>query len=106
MLESNKVSAGVGLWFVATLAAAITIGILATLVAAAVDGIRALGEGASIGLFSLVQVGAWQWLYVIPLIIWLRRRQRFEQAKGLLITAFVLLGIDVLCSGALLLSFR
>ena len=106
MLERNEVSAGIKLWFIATLAAAIAIGFLATLLAAAADGIRALSEGPLIGIFSLVQAGAWQWLYVIPLIIWLRRRQRFEQAKGLLITACVLLGIDVLCSGALLLSFR
>ena len=47
---------------------------------------------------------AGQWLYVIPLIISLRRKQRFQVAKGLLITACVLFGVDVLCSGIVIYS--
>ncbi len=104
MSNSNSVGAGIGLWFVAT---AIAVGVLCVLgfvFSLVTSGPSSAGEGIWMGFAALIQVGAWQWLYVIPLIISLRRKQRFESAKGLLIFACVLFGIDVLCSGVLLIS--
>jgi hypothetical protein len=102
MSNEDKISKGIGVWFAATAAAVITLTFLGGVLTAFYHGMH--GTGAIIGLYSLVQVGAWQWLYVIPLIIWLRRKQRFETAKGLLITACVLFGVDVLCSGVVFYS--
>src|ERR1700734_1115367 len=99
MSNEDNISKGIWVWFAATAVAVITLTFLGGVLTAFYNGMH--GAGAIIGLYSLVQVGAWQWLYVIPLIIWLRRKQRFETAKGLLITACVLFGVDVLCSGVL-----
>jgi hypothetical protein len=102
MSNEDRISKGIGLWFAATAIAVLGLTFLGGVVTAFYHGMR--GTGAVIGMYSLIQVGAWQWLYVIPLIIWLRRKQRFETAKGLLITACVLFGVDVLCSGVLFYS--
>jgi hypothetical protein len=99
MSNEDKISKGIGVWFAATAIAVVVLTLLGFVGTLFYNGMH--GAGAIIGLYSLVQVGAWQWLYVIPLIIWLRRKQRFETAKGLLITACVLFGVDVLCSGVL-----
>ena len=102
MSTDDKMSAGVGLWIGSTFAAVVAISIVAGVFTLFSADLR--GAGFLFGLYALVQVGAWQWLYVIPLIISLRRKQRFQTAKGLLITACVLLGLDVLCSGVLIFS--
>jgi hypothetical protein len=102
MPNEDKMVGGFVLWIVWTIGAVVAlsaIGFLATLFYNEMHG-----AGAVLGLYSLVQVGAWQWLYVIPLIIWLRRKQRFQTAKGLLITACILFGVDVLCSGVIFYS--
>jgi len=51
---------------------------------------------------SFFQVGLWQWLYVLPLWFVLRHKQKHQSAKGLLISAAIFSGIDVLCSGLLM----
>lgn len=93
---------GFGLWVVATIIAVVALSFLGGIAAVFPRGLGA--GGLSLGPIALVQVGAWQWLYVIPLIISLRRKQRFQVAKGLLITACVLFGVDVLCSGVVIYS--
>jgi len=103
MSSEDKMSTGVGLWMGWTFGAVVLITVVGGLVSL-VSGMG--GQGAMFGPLSLVQVGAWQWLYVIPLVISLRRKQRFQVAKGLLITACVLFGIDVLCSGVVIFSLN
>jgi hypothetical protein len=98
----DTVSRGFGLWVVATIIAVVALSFLGGIAAVFLRGLGA--SGLSFGPIALVQVGAWQWLYVIPLIISLRRKQRFQVAKGLLITACVLFGVDVLCSGIVIYS--
>lgn len=98
----DKVSKGFILWIGATFAAVVALSMLGGILSAVIPSLR--GMGAALGPIALVQVGAWQWLYVVPLIIWLRRKQQFEAAKGLLITACVLFGVDVLCSGIVFYS--
>jgi hypothetical protein len=102
MSSEDRISQGIVMWLIATVVAVVALTVLGGVFTAFYNGMH--GSGAAIGLYSLVQVGAWQWLYVIPLIISLRRKQRFETAKGLLITACVLFGIDVLCSGVVFYS--
>ena len=101
MSSEDRVSSGVLLWVGWTLGAVVVISFVAGLM----TGLTGSGAaGAAFGPIALFQVGAWQWLYVIPLLIFLRRKQRFQTAKGLLIIACVLFGVDVLCSGGLLLN--
>ena|SRR5580704_12468367 len=99
---NDTMGKGFGLWVVATIIAVVALSILGGIAAVFLRGLGA--GGLSFGPIALVQVGAWQWLYVIPLIISLRRKQRFQVAKGLLITACVLFGVDVLCSGIVIYS--
>jgi hypothetical protein len=99
---NDTMGKGFGLWIVATIIAVVALSFLGGIAAVFLRGLGA--AGLSFGPIALVQVGAWQWLYVIPLIISLRRKQRFQLAKGLLITACVLFGVDVLCSGIVIYS--
>ena len=99
---NDKLSTGFGLWIIWTIGAVVVLSILGGIAAVFMRGLGA--TGLSFGPIALVQVGAWQWLYVIPLIISQRRKQRFQVAKGLLITACVLFGVDVLCSGVVFYS--
>jgi hypothetical protein len=99
---NDTMGRGFGLWVVATIIAVVALSFLGGIAAVFLRGLGA--AGLSFGPIALVQVGAWQWLYVIPLIISLRRKQRFQVAKGLLITACVLFGVDVLCSGIVIYS--
>ena len=99
---SDKLSTGFGLWVIWTIGAVVVLSFLGGIAAVFMRGLGA--AGFSFGPIALVQVGAWQWIYVIPLIISLRRKQRFQVAKGVLITACVLFGVDVLCSGVVFYS--
>lgn len=99
---TDTLGKGFGLWVIATIIAVVALSFLGGIAAVFLRGLGA--SGLSFGPIALVQVGAWQWLYVIPLIISLRRKQRFQVAKGLLITACVLFGVDVLCSGIVIYS--
>jgi hypothetical protein len=99
---NDKLSTGFGLWVIWTIGAVVVLSFLGGIAAVFMRGLGA--AGLSFGPIALVQVGAWQWIYVIPLIISLRRKQRFQVAKGLLITACVLFGVDVLCSGVVMYS--
>lgn len=102
MSAEDRVSSGVGVWFMATGIAVAILTVIGGIASAVIPGMGP--SGFSLGFIALIQVGAWQWFYVIPLIISLRRKQRFETAKGLLIVASVLFGVDVLCSGVVIYS--
>ena len=87
---------GASLWLSSTIAAYLFL-IAAIAWIPALD--KALGYGALVVLF---QVGLWQWIYVLPLLIALRYNQKYEAAKGLLIIAAIFSGVDALCSGLFL----
>lgn len=99
MLDDDKVSSGVGIWFLATFIALVIFVPLCMFLVIAIY--PDLGVDGSIAYF---QVGLWQWLYSIPLIIRMRRKEHFESAKGVTIAACIMLGINALCSGLLLWS--
>jgi hypothetical protein len=100
MFNEDNVSGGVVAWLAATILAVVIVVVLGV---ASSSRYPVLGGAAS---FAPFQIGLWQWLYTIPLILWLRRKERFEAAKGVTIAACIVSGIDVLCSGILFLSFR
>jgi hypothetical protein len=87
---------GSGLWLISTITAYLVL-VAAIAFIPAID--KFLGYGSIVVFF---QVGLWQWIYVLPLLIALRRRQKYQAAKGLLIFAAIVSGLDALCSGLLL----
>lgn len=100
MFNEDAVFDGVVIWLAATIVA---------IVVAVLVGVASSSRYPNLGgaaYFAPFQIGIWQWLYLIPLILWLRRKNRFESAKGVTIAACVVAGIDVLCSGLLFFSSR
>lgn len=99
MFNNDTVSGGVLAWLAATFIALVVVILL--LLASTIY--PSLGTP---GLIALFQIGLWQWLYLIPLIVWLRRRNRSELAKGVTIAACIAFGLNALCSGLLFFSSR
>ena len=82
---------------------------LLVITGAVLVGFSAILSGLGIGgwtFVALFQQGFWQWLSVLPAFLMLRKRNRFETAKGLLISACGLFMLNAICSGSLLLSSR
>jgi hypothetical protein len=102
MFDNDRVSGGVAAWFSTTLGALAAVFLLCLLASAIFPR---LGAGV-VGVVMLFQVGLWQWLYSIPLIVLMRRRKCFESAKGVTIAACVAFGANALCSGLLFFGSR
>jgi len=93
----NSVKNGVAIWLLLLiLGALLLIGISAGL----------SGDTGITMLVVIFQPGLWQLAFVVPAVVILRRKNRFESAKGLLICASALFIINVICSGSLFLGSR
>lgn len=95
--KKNSVKNGIAIWLLFL----IVVGLL-------IIGI-AMGISGSAGITMVIvmfQPGFWQLLFVIPAVVILRRRKRFESAKGVLICASFLFILNVICSGSLFLGSR
>jgi len=100
MFNNDTVSGGVLAWLAATFIALVVVALLCALASTIYPRL------STVGLIALFQIGLWQWLYLIPLIVWLRRRNRSELAKGVTIAACIAFGLNALCSGLLFFSSR
>jgi hypothetical protein len=100
MFNEDRVFDGVMVWLGTTILAIVVVVLLG---GALSSRYPALGGAVP---FAPFQIGIWQWLYILPLILWLRRKSRFETAKGVTIAACVVAGINVLCSGILFWGLR
>lgn len=92
----NTVGSGFVLWLILL----VMFGLLLVGLAAVLS---AFGTGSWMVLV-LLQPGFWQLLFVVPGVIVLRKKRRFEAAKGLLMSASGLFMLNVLCTGSLFLS--
>lgn len=91
----NSVGWGIGLWLISTFAG------YAILIAGLAWVPTLTRTDPYSPIIIMFQVGIWQWIYVIPFLIWLRHKRRFETAKGLLMMAGLIFGVDAICSGLL-----
>jgi hypothetical protein len=53
----------------------------------------------------MLTIGVWQVLWVLPYVLWARRRQRTGQVQGALIAAVVTFFLNAACYGLMLLLF-
>ncbi len=95
--DSNSIAKGVAIWIV-----------LLIMVGLVLIGITAVVPGAvDLGMVIVIfQPGLWQFLFVIPAVVLLRRRKKFESAKGMLICASALFILNAICSGSIFLNSR
>ena len=90
--DANSVANGFAIWIsLVVIVGVVLIGVTATLP----------GTAGGTMFFVMFQPGLWQLLFVIPAVVLLRRRKKFESAKGLLICASALFILNAICSGSL-----
>lgn len=94
---ANSVGNGFAIW----ISLLIVVGVLLIGVTVALPN----GPGGMM-FFVMFQPGLWQLLFVVPGVVLLRRRQKFESAKGLLICASALFILNAICSGSIFLNSR
>ena len=91
----NSVGWGIGLWLVSTFSGYV-------ILFAGIAWVPAVTRNDPYSpMIVMFQVGIWQWIYIIPFLIWLRHKKRFETAKGLLMMAGLIFCVDAVCSGLL-----
>ena len=61
-----------------------------------------LNTAINVSFFAFFRIGITQWLYVIPLLIWLQRRERWGLFKGVLIGALLTMLLNGGCFLALI----
>jgi hypothetical protein len=50
-----------------------------------------------IWIYPVALVGISQWLYMLPVVLWLRRQRRFEVMKGAIIGAVLIMFLNGTC---------
>jgi|SRR5690349_5761638 hypothetical protein len=93
--DSNSIAKGFAIW----ISLLVIVGVLLIGINAALPN----GPDGTM-LIVLLQPGLWQLLFVIPAVVLLRRRRKFESAKGMLICASALFILNAICSGSLFLG--